>query len=150
MNRFLGVLGLALCTGCTSVVVRPYTGEQQNWPLGGAGFVSTGFGMPIFASLPPQPYDIVAELRIKRPTDSQPGQSELPAMVKKAKRLGADGLVFIDPFKFFGTDYGPRNPSAPPSAPINPFRPESFEPGTTFLAIKWLKAPAPTNAPARP
>jgi hypothetical protein len=150
MNRYLGLLILVSCAGCTTVVVRRYTGEQQKWPTGGGGFVSTGLGMPVFASLPPQPYDIVAELRVQRPNEDKPSKGELPLMVKKAKSLDADALVFIDPYVFFGRDYGQRNSNAKPSAPANQFRPESFEPGTTFLAIKWLKLPPVTNAPANP
>jgi hypothetical protein len=149
MTRWFGILGLAFCVGCATVVVRPYVSRQQNWPMGPSGIVSTGFGMPVFASPPPQPYDVMAELRMNRPSKGKSAQSDLPAIVKKAKAMGADALMYIEPYKFFANDYGARTTGGKRSAAAaeNQFRPDSFEPGGTFLAIKWVTLPV---APASP
>jgi hypothetical protein len=149
MKRSLVILGLALCAGCTTVVVRRYNGPQQNWPTGRAGVVSTGLGMPVFATPPPRPYDVLAELRIKRPDNSNPDKKELPALVKKARSMGADALMFVDPYVFFAVNYGPRTGAATTNPVVGKsFHPDSFEEGVTFLAIKWVYAAATTNTPA--
>jgi hypothetical protein len=165
MRRWLGILGLAFSVGCATTVVRHYVGEQQNWPTGRGGIVSTGFSIPVFPSLPPRPYDIIAELRVDRPNTAQAGQEDLPSLVKKAKAMGADALMFVDPRTFFAYDYGARTDGATPAArPLavtdaNQFNSDSFQPGATFLAIKWVKLPpaikptpevpvAPAAAPA--
>jgi hypothetical protein len=151
MKQWLCVIGLALSLGCASAVVRPYIGEQQAWPTGTGSIVSTNYSLPVFTSLPPVPYDVLAELRISSPFYAQPEEGHLPLLVSKAKKLGADALVFVQGKVFFSTNYGPRNGVAqnlgeqkPPSlTTVNTFNPDSFAADVNVLAVRWTgEAPA--------
>ena len=151
MKRWLCAIGLALTLGCASAVVRPYVGEQQSWPVANGGIVNTRYSLPVFTSLPPVPYDVLAELRIDSPFYAQPEEHHLPILVAKAKTLGADALLFVQGKIFFSTNYGQRNDSgqaadnqsAPTLTTVNTFNPESFAPEVTILAIRWVGDPPP-------
>ena len=150
MKQMLCLLGLMLGVGCTTPVVRPYVGEQQNWPIARDGIVSTGFDLPVFVSLPPRPYDIVAAMRTKNSGNARLGKGDLPVLVKKAKAMGAEAIIFVDPRSFFAVNYGARpasggQPATVPTA--GQFNPDSFPPGTTVLAIKWVATPTPSEPP---
>src|SRR5881296_2932458 len=88
MKRTFCVLGLSLCVGCATAVVRPYVGEQQNWPTASGSIVNTRYSLPVFTTLPPAPYDILAEMRIQSPLYAVPEEGHLPVLVKKAKQIG--------------------------------------------------------------
>jgi hypothetical protein len=151
MKRWLCVIGLALSLGCASAVVRPYIGDQQAWPTASGSIVSTNYSLPVFTSLPPVPYDVLAEVRISSPFYAQPEEHHLPLLVRKAKQLGADALVFVQGKIFFSTNYGPRNGAgqdageqkAPTLTTVNTFNPDSFATEVNILAIRWTdEAPA--------
>ena len=145
MKRWLCVIGLALSLGCASAVVRPYIGDQQAWPTASGSIVSTNYSLPVFTSLPPVSYDVLAEMRINSPFYAQPEEHHLPLLVQKAKQLGADALVFVQGKIFFSTNYGPRNGAAqdtaeqkaPTLTTVNTFNPDSFATDVNVLAIRW-------------
>src|SRR5579871_5019838 len=149
MKRWLCAIGLALCLGCATAVVRPYVGDQQSWPVASGSIVNTSYALPIFTSLPPVPYDIIAEMRISSPFYAQPEEHQLPILVERAQQLRADALLFVQGKMFFSTNYGQRNGApvdtgnqSPPSlTTVNTFNPESFAPDVTILAIRWIGEP---------
>ncbi len=149
MKNWFSALLLTLCLGCASAIVRPYVGEQQSWPTATGSIVNMKYDMPIFTSLPPTPYEVLAELRIESAFYAQPQEGHLPLLVKQAKQLGADAIVFVDGSVFFSTNYGPRPTDAAASGgstsltQVNSFNPESFRPGVTILAIRWRGDPPP-------
>ncbi|HVM59549.1 MAG TPA: hypothetical protein VMV72_01675 [Verrucomicrobiae bacterium] len=155
MKRWLCVIGLALSLGCASAVVRPYIGEQQAWPTASGSIVSTNYSLPVFTSLPPAPYDILAELRISSPFYAQPEEHQLPLLVRKAKQIGADAVIFVQGKIFFSNNYGPRNVAAqdtgeqkPPTlTTVNTFNPDSFASEVNILAIRWTGEP-PAGLPS--
>lgn len=155
MKRWLCVIGLVLSLGCASAVVRPYIGDQQAWPTASGSIVSTNYSLPIFTSLPPVSYDVLAEMRISSPFYAKPEEHHLPLLVQKAKRLGADALVFVQGKIFFSTNYGPRNGAAqdtgeqkPPTlTTVNTFNPDSFASEVTILAVRWTGEP-PAGLPS--
>ena len=154
MKRLFGIASLALCVGCASTVVRPYDGEQQNWPTSSRGIVSTRYELPVFASPPPVPYDIIAAMRTESPFKAQSAEGNLAVLVKKAKSMGANALMFVDSQTFFSTNYGPRPGTATDSgkpAPVTrtqSFNSANLRPGLTFVAIKWISEP-PTGLSGR-
>ena len=161
MKRWLCAIGLALSLGCASAVVRPYIGDQQAWPTASGSIVNTNYSLPVFTSLPPVSYDVLAEVRISSPFYAQPEEGHLPLLVQKAKRLGADALVFVQCKIFFSTNYGPRNGASqdtgeqkPPTlTTVNTFNPDSFATDVNVLAVRWTgEAPAglPSHHKAAP
>jgi hypothetical protein len=161
MKRWLCVIGLVLSLGCASAVVRPYIGDQQAWPTASGSIVNTNYSLPVFTSLPPVPYDVLAEVRISSLLYAQPEEGHLPLLVKKAKQLGADALVFVQGKIFFSTSYGPRNgvaqdtgeQKAPTLTTVNTFNPDSFATDVNVLAVRWTgEAPAglPSHHKAAP
>ncbi len=153
MKNFLLILPLSLALGCATAVVRPYVGEQQNWPVLEGSIVNVKYDLPIFNSLPPVPYDIVCELRIESPFYAQPEEQHMPLLVQKARELGAQALVLVDGQMFFGVNYGSRTSGKIETAQlrltqVNRFLPESFRPGVSVLAIRWLEG-APAGLPAK-
>jgi len=155
-NSFLAVL-LALSTGCASAIVRPYVGDQQAWPTGQGSIVNVKYDMPIFTSLPPVAYDLVGEMRIESPFYYQPEEQHMDALIAKARKFNADALVLVDGQLFFSISYGPRTEEAAHMetaghtvslAQVNRFNPQSFTPGVSVLAIRWVKDPPP-NLPAK-
>lgn len=157
MKRWLCVIGLALSLGCASAVVRPYIGDQQAWPTGSGSIVSTNYSLPVFTSLPPVSYDVLAELRISSPFYAQPEEHHLPLLVQKAKQLGADALLFVQGKIFFSTNYGPRSGAGqdngeqkvPTLTTVNTFNPDSFATDVNVLAIRWT-SDAPSGLPSHP
>jgi hypothetical protein len=157
MKQWLCVIGLVLSLGCASAVVRPYIGDQQAWPTASGSIVSTNYSLPVFTSLPPVPYDVLAEMRISSPFYAQPEEHHLPLLVQKAKQLGADALVFVQGKIFFSTNYGPRNGAAldsgeqkaPTLTTVNTFNPDSFATEVNILAIRWTGEP-PAGLPSHP
>jgi hypothetical protein len=155
MKNFICLCALLLCLGCATATVRPYIGEQQAWPTASGSIVNTRYDLPIFTSLPPSPYDVLAELRIDSPFFAQPEEGHLPLLVAKAKELGADALLFVQGRIFFATNYGPRTGetgaagTTPTLTQVNTFNPESFRPEVNILAIRWTGEPPP-GLPARP
>lgn len=156
MKRWLCVVGLGLSLGCATAVVRPYVGDQQAWPTASGGIVNTKYALPVFTSLPPSSYDVLAELRISSPFYAQPEEGHMPRLVKKAREIGADAIVFVQGKIFFSTNYGPRNGAEdtgdqkqPTLTTVNTFNPESFQPEVTILAIRWTGQP-PAGLPYHP
>jgi hypothetical protein len=155
MKRWLCAVGLSLSLGCASAVVRPYVGDQQAWPTASGSIVSTNYSLPVFTSLPPVSYDVLAEMRINSPFYAQPEEGHLPLLVKKAKQMGADALVFVQGRIFFSTNYGPRNggaqdnadQKAPTLTTVNTFNPDSFASEVTILAVRWT-GDAPAGLPS--
>jgi hypothetical protein len=155
MKRWLCVIGLATSLGCASAVVRPYVGEQQAWPTAAGSIVNTNYSLPVFTSLPPVPYDVLAEIRISSPFYAQPEEGHLPLLVKKAKQLGADALVFVQGKLFFSSNYGSRNGAAqdtgeqkaPALTTVNTFNPDSFATDVNVLAVRWT-GDAPAGLPS--
>ncbi len=149
MKNWFSALLLTLCLGCASAIVRPYVGEQQSWPTATGSIVNMKYDIPIFTSLPPTPYEVLAELRIESAFYAQPQEGHLPLLVKQARQLGADAIVFVDGSVFFSTNYGPRPTDAAAAGgstsltQVNSFNPESFRPGVTILAIRWRGDPPP-------
>lgn len=154
MKNFLCALGLALTLGCASAIVRPYVGEQQAWPTANGSIVNIRYDLPVFTSLPPSPYEVIAELRISSPLFAQPEESHLSVLAKKGIELGGDALVFVDGQVYFGTSYGLRANAAPTEGKqatvtqVNRFNPESFRQGVNVIAIRWIGDPPP-GLPAR-
>jgi hypothetical protein len=106
----------------------------------------------VFTSLPPSPYEVIAEMRINSPFYAQPEEGHMPRLVKRAHEIGADALLFVQGSIFFSTNYGPRGGGAEPAAngqaapaltTVNTFNPLSFSPGVTILAIRWTDGPPP-------
>jgi hypothetical protein len=151
MKRWLCAIGLALSLGCATAVVRPYVGDQQAWPTASGSIVSTRYALPVFTSLPPSPYEVIAEMRIRSPFYAQPEEGHMPRLVKRAQEIGADALLFVQGAVFFSTSYGPRSGNAdqdngqktPTLTTVNTFNPVSFTPGVTILAIRWTDGPPP-------
>ena len=157
MKRWLCAIGLALSLGCASAVVRPYIGDQQAWPTASGSIVNTNYSLPVFTSLPPVSYDVLAEVRISSPFYAQPEEGHLPLLVQKAKRLGADALVFVQGKIFFSTNYGPRNGASqdtgeqkPPTlTTVNTFNPDSFATDVNVLAVRWTGEAPQSSARSR-
>lgn len=151
MKPWLCAVGLALSLGCATAVVRPYVGDQQAWPTASGGIVNTKYALPVFTSLPPSSYDVLAELRISSLFYAQPEEGHLPRLVNKAKSIGADAVMFVQGKIFFSTNYGARSGTGqdigdekqPTLTAVNTFNPESFAPEVTILAIRWTGAPPP-------
>jgi hypothetical protein len=151
MKPWLCAAGLALSLGCATAVVRPYVGDQQAWPTASGGIVNTKYALPVFTSLPPSSYDVLAELRISSLFYAQPEEGHMPQIVKKAKSIGADAVMFVQGKIFFSTNYGARSGTGqdtgdekqPTLTTVNTFNPESFAPEVTILAIRWTGTPPP-------
>jgi len=151
MKRCLCAVGLLLSLGCATAVVRPYVGDQQAWPVASGSIVNTKYDLPIFTSLPPVPYDVLAEIRISSPLYAQPEEGHMPRVVKRAREIKADALVFVQGKLFFAANYGPRGATpaetfTPPITTlttVNTFNPDSFAPEVNILAIRWVGAPPP-------
>jgi hypothetical protein len=151
MKPWLCAVGLALSLGCATAVVRPYVGDQQAWPTASGGIVNTKYALPVFTSLPPSSYDVLAELRISSLFYAQPEEGHMPRLVNKAKSIGADAVMFVQGKIFFSTNYGARSGTGqdtgdekqPTLTTVNTFNPESFAPEVTILAIRWTGAPPP-------
>src|SRR5271170_1719132 len=103
MKRWLCAIGLALSLGCATAVVRPYVGDQQAWPTASGSIVSTKYALPVFTSLPPTPYEVIAEMRISSPFYAQPEEGHMPRLVNRAEQIGADALLFVQGSVFFST-----------------------------------------------
>ncbi len=148
MKQWLCAVGLALSLGCATAVVRPYVGDQQAWPTASGGIVNTTYGLPVFTSLPPSSYDVLGELRISSPFYAQPEEGHMPRIVKKAREIGADAVVFVQGKIFFSTNYGARNgPSQDTPAGLPSHQ------GATVIDSKLATAPAAETvetAPATP
>jgi hypothetical protein len=155
MKPWLCVIGLALSLGCATAIVRPYVGDQQSWPTASGGIVNVKYDLPIFTSLPPVPYEVLAEMRIGSPFYANPEEGHMPRITRAAKEIGADALVFVQGKIFFSTNYGPRSGAdsdagvqkAPTLTTVNTFNPESFAPEVTILAIRWI-GDAPPGLPS--
>ena len=90
MKNCFSALLLTLCLGCASAIVRPYVGEQQSWPTATGSIVNMKYDVPIFTSLPPTPYEVLAELRIESALYAQPQEGHLPLVTPVGGRV-ADG-----------------------------------------------------------
>lgn len=149
MKNLICLLGLVLTLGCATAVVRPYVGEQQAWPTATGSIVNTRYDLPIFTSLPPVPYEVVAELRITSPFYAQPVEGHLPLLVNKAMKLGADALLLVDGQLYFSTQYGLRagetgeNAKQASITEVNRFNPEAFQPNVNVIAVRWQGNPPP-------
>jgi hypothetical protein len=152
MRNLICAIALTLSLGCASAVVRPYIGDQQNWPTASGSIVNMRYDFPVFTTLPPSPYDVLGELRLESPFYAQPEEGHLPILIKRAKKMNADALVFVDGNIYFSTNYGPK-PGAdsstgtrgaqPTLTQVNKFNPDSFGLGVTILAIRWIGEPPP-------
>ncbi|MEI6084137.1 MAG: hypothetical protein WCS70_07525 [Verrucomicrobiota bacterium] len=157
IKNSLCAIGLSLALGCATASVRPYVGEQQTWPTANGAIVSIRYDLPVFTSLPPAPYEVLAELRINSPLYAQPVEGHLSTLVKKGVELGADALVFVDGQVFFSTQYGIVSGDASAGgaavkqasiSQVNRFNPDSFRQGVTIVAIRWVDQP-PVGLPPR-
>lgn len=154
MKKFTLILALGFTLGCATGIMRPYVGEQQAWPTGQGSIVNTKYELPVFTSLPPCAYDIVGELRIDSFFFAQPEEQHIAQLVKIAKKQKADALVLVDGQIFFSMNYGGKDGNAAGAftsttmAQVNRFNPESFRPGVSVLAIKWVDA-APSTLPSK-
>lgn len=153
MKNLLCAFALSLSLGCATAVVRPYVGEQQAWPTVNGSIVNMAYELPVFTTLPPEPYDVLAELRVESPLYAQPEARHLKTLAKKAKELGADALVLVDGQIFFSTVYASGKAkdvksSSAPVTQVNKFNPDSFKQGVSVIAIKWTDK-APENLPSR-
>jgi len=151
MNKVIAVAILALGTGCTTTIVRPYVGEQPIWPTGGGSVVNTQYKLPVFMTLPSAPYSVIGELRIESPFYATPEVGQMPTVVKKAQELGAHAIAMVQPQSFFQASTSvSKTPSAKPAGPVqtsNTFIPDVFK-GGSLIAIKWIGAP-PEGLPAK-
>lgn len=150
MKNWICLIGLTFSLGCATADVRPYYGEQQAWPTASGGIVITRYDLPVFTSLPPSPYEVLGELRIRSLFYATPEEGHMPILIKRAKKMGADAILFVQGRIFFSTNYGPRggDPAAlgaraPTLTAVNTFNPESFRPEVTILAIRWVGEPPP-------
>ncbi len=154
MKNLICLLGLVWTLGCATAIVRPYVGEQQAWPTASGSIVSTKYDLPIFTTLPPAPYEVVAELRITSPFYAQPEEGHLPLLVKKAMKLGADALLLVDGQIYFSTQYGLKagesgeNAKQASITEVNRFNPEAFQPNVNVIAVRWVADP-PAGLPSR-
>ncbi|MCG3150388.1 MAG: hypothetical protein PCFJNLEI_03872 [Verrucomicrobiae bacterium] len=158
IKNCLCILGLSLTLGCATAIVRPYVGEQQIWPTSNGSIVNVRYDLPVFTSLPPSAYEVIAELRINSPLFAQPVEGHMSTLAKKGVELGADALVFVDGQMFFSTQYGVRGGDATPggAAPakkasvtqVNRFNPDSIRPNVNVVAIRWIDEP-PVGLPPR-
>lgn len=153
MHRHLLLILLLAALGCASAIVNPYVGQQQAWPTATGSLVVNRYQLPIYLSLPPKPYEVIGELRIKSHWVGQAEVDHVPLLVTKAKELGADALLLVTGRRFFGTDYGP--PAAQPATgaemiaerQAQTFSPQAFRPDTNILAIRWTRGAPPDVQP---
>ena len=154
MKNLIYILGLALAFGCATPHVRPYVGDQQAWPTASGSIVNTRYDLPIFTTLPPAQYEVIAELRISSPFYAQPEEGHMPLLVKQAIKLGADALLLVDGQLYFSTQYGLKAGETGETAKqasiteVNRFNPEAFQPNVNVIAVRWAKNPPP-GLPAR-
>lgn len=149
MRNWFCAIALTLSLGCASARVRPYIGQQQAWPTASGSIVNMKYDYPVFTSLPPAPYEVLGELRIESALYEHPEEGHMPLLIKKAKKIGADAVVFVTGDIFFSTNYGPAvgdaastaAGAAPTLTQVNKFNPDSFEPGVAILAIRWVGEP---------
>jgi outer membrane biosynthesis protein TonB len=156
MRNWICAIALTLSFGCASANFRPYIGQQQSWPTANGSIVNMKYNYPVFTSLPSTPYEVLGELRIESPFYQYPEEGHMPVLIKKAKELNADAVVFVEGDVFFSTNYGPRPGDAaaggaqPTLTQVNRFNPESFKPGVNILAIRWIGEPPPELAKTAP
>jgi hypothetical protein len=148
MKSFLPVLALTLAVGCTTAYVRPYVGKQQSWPTSVGAIVNTRYRVPVFTSLPPSPYYVLAELRVDSPFYAKPEEKHLSCLTKKAAAIGADAIVLVDGKVYFSVAYGVQNTNDTKNASgsatltaVNRFNPDFIKPDVVVIAIKWKGAP---------
>lgn len=154
MKNSLCAFGLALTLGCSTAIVRPYVGEQQSWPVSAGSIVNVRYGLPIFTTLPPSPYEVIAEIRIDSMFKAQPDETDAGTLVSKAKELGADALVTVDGQSFFSTTYGSAGGESSAKTrsvtmqQVNRFKPETIDKAATIIAIRWTEG-SPQGLPDR-
>lgn len=151
MKNALCLVALTCTLGCATAVVRPYIGEQASWPTAPGSVVMTRYQLPVFTTLPPVPYNVLAELRLESPFYAQPEPGQMPVLVKKAVELGADAIALVEPNTFFNALPAQKTGAKPVfgnTTTSNKFNPETFLPGVIIVAIKWAGDP-PADLPAK-
>lgn len=149
MKNKLCLLALTFTVGCATTIVNPYAGKQQAWPTASGALTIDRYKLPIYQSLPPRQYEVIAELRAKSSWVYTTEVDHVPMLVAKARALGADALLFVNGKKFFGKIYGPptTTPLPPAGLDLSPaqeaqsFHSEAFGRETTILAIRWIHGP---------
>jgi hypothetical protein len=155
IKHCLCALGLSLALGCATVVVRPYVGEQQTWPTANGSICNVQYDLPVFTTLPPSSYEVLAELRIESPFYPYPSDGHLKGLVKSAVKLGADALVLVDGQAFFSNQYGLRGGEQATGTvrrasvtQVNRFNPQLLKPNVNIVAIRWVAEP-PLGLPSK-
>lgn len=148
-----GIAVLMTAIGCGTAVLRPYVGEQQAWPIASGSIVINKYKLPIFTSLPPEPYEVIGELTLERGIIYQKDTDPVPVLVKRAAGLGADALLFVNGKQFFSTNYGPQRPETANGSekalaiPVSKFDPLAITADVSVLAIRWIGQPPPGLRP---
>src|SRR6476660_4798889 len=62
MKSPLSLLACALLSGCAVADFTPYSGAQQNWPVGSGAFVDNKYAVPVFYGAPNRPYVVLGYL----------------------------------------------------------------------------------------
>jgi hypothetical protein len=103
------------------------------------------FGIPIYKSAPPQPYEVLGEVTTEH-IGSVTEFSSIGAIAKKAKAIGADALLMVEPGSFF-TASSVAGSAAPTRAGSWASFMREVGRNTVLLAIKWKEQPVTEAAP---
>ena len=95
MKRNLILIACVFLGGCAIADFTPYSGAQQNWPVGSGAFVDNKYAVPVFYGAPNRPYVVLGYLNAETaPVRSRRG-AVLAFMARRAQELGGNGLIVL-------------------------------------------------------
>ena len=98
MKQLLTTIMLVACAclgGCAVADFTPYSGTQQNWPVGSGAFVDNKYAVPVFYGPPNRPYGVLGYLNAETaPVRSRRG-AVVSFMARRAQELGGNGLIVL-------------------------------------------------------
>ena len=95
MKRNLMLAACVFLGGCAVADFTPYSGAQQNWPVGSGAFVDNKYAVPVFYGPPNRPYVVLGYLNAETaPVRSRRG-AVIDFMARRAQEVGGNGLIVI-------------------------------------------------------
>jgi hypothetical protein len=89
------LLACVFLGGCAVADFTPYSGAQQNWPVGNGAFVDNKYAVPVFYGAPNRPYVVLGYLNAETaPVRSRRG-AVIAFMARRAQELGGNGLIVL-------------------------------------------------------
>src|SRR5439155_19118021 len=96
MKRNLILTACVFLGGCAVADFTPYSGAQQNWPVGSSGaFVDNKYAVPVFYGAPNRRYIVLGYLNAETaPVRSRRG-AVIAFMARRAQELVGNGLILL-------------------------------------------------------